>query len=112
MKDYTIYNFDAIIGAKVSLNHRNGLVYEGTLVFANKRSIGIKASGTGVFRHLAKEDILTLFAEISTEHMTVGQLIEYMRRNGQLDGDEVLLRFRVAEIKGTINCSDWGWKHE
>ena len=128
MKDYTKYDFAAIVGAEVELEFKDGSTYKGTLVadFPELTAICVKHH-LGIVKKMRNEDILSLTAQIKVEDMSVKQLKRFIKpslnwreaviieedgvHHSILEGDyapdddEPMKKFTDY-----IDCTDWGWK--
>lgn len=132
MKDYTKYDFAAIVGAEVRIKYDNnadpyngivlGLFGEGQL---SKPIILLKTSSiwyeAGDVITQLPCNILSLSAKIKVEDMTLKQLLrmmdEYKYRSPKLDENGIWFECSngdkaVARFGKDIDCADWGWKHE
>ena len=126
MKDYTKYNFAAIVGAKVEIEPKEGHPYKGALVMSTKTTIVIQDSVTGLWRPLLKECIASLSAKIKVEDMSVKQLKKAFNlgtyevlvfneatgtiANRDVDGGELGHTYEELPFNDYIDCTDWGWK--
>lgn len=127
MKDYTKYNFAAIIGTKVEITTKSGKTVRGTLIDFNfnliKAPIYIHESGACVAK-IPLAEIKSLSAGITIEGMSAKQLRKHFQC-GQYD--EVVLKGngyacvyewhpddkydirKVTSIHERVDCTDWGW---
>lgn len=127
MKDYTKYNFAAIIGTKVEITTKNGRTVKGTLIDFNfnlvKAPIYIHESGACIAT-IPLAEIKSLSAGITIESMNAKQLRKHFQCGRY---DEVVLRGddyvcvyewhpddKYDVRKGTsiheyVDCTDWGW---
>ena len=105
MKDYTKYDFAAIVGAEVSVIIKRQVGYEGTLKFVDEKNGGIfllvdddPLQG----RWLVIEDITpgSLTAKIKVEDMSLKQLHSYYKSLAKRDeyGDYVVV-IRGGEVE-------------
>ena len=127
MKDYTKYDFAAIVGAEISVLIKNKVGYEGTLKFVDEKNGGIfllvdynPLEG----RWLVIEDITpgSLSAKIKVEDMSVKQMMEFCFHEGNcnyvvLYNDKTCVstcgkHAKNIELTDYIDCTDWGWEHE
>ena len=124
MKDYTEYDFAAIVGAEVEITTKNGEPVRGTLIDYNfnlaKAPIYIHESGAYV-TGVPLAEIKSLTAKIKVEDMSVKQLIRMMDRmkytNPKFDENGIWFECSngdkaVARFGKDIDCTDLGWKHE
>lgn len=129
MKNYLEYNFDAIRGAYVEMNVRDGkgntIHPSGKIIYREKNTILIESEGKLVY-HYYIYDITpgSLTAEIKVEDMTLKQLekefcldpqrgISVERKNGVIvirdfDCEEGI--YSEESLTDYIDCTEWGWK--
>ena len=126
MKDYTKYDFAAIVGAEVRIDFKN-IYIAGKLVADNGQHVYIQTSD-GTVTSIGKKLIPNLTAKIKVEDMSVKQLkrvldedvynsvvfsrdenviYEQMEIASELSGDYI-----ERNYNDYIDCTDWGWKHE
>ena len=125
MKDYTKYDFAAIVGMKVEITTKSGKTTRGTLIDFNfnlvKAPIYIHESGACV-TGVPIAEIESLSAKIKVEDMSVKQMMEFCFREGDcnyvvLYNDKTCIatcgkHAKNIELTDYIDCTDWGWKHE
>ena len=127
MKDYTKYDFAAIVGAEVSILLKSKIEYGGTLKLISNKAIFLLMNDNPLAlegRWFSMEEITSLTAKIKVEDMTPNQL----KRRFQFDCKYpvVLVNDKVfschinnekidavcgeISIHDYIDCTDWGWK--
>lgn len=129
MKDYTKYDFAAIVGAKVKITLVNGHTFEGALKLVDKKNKAIflcPNEDLWEANWFLMEGITDLSAEITIEDMSVKHLKRRFSFDCKFplvlvndktfmchisDGkiDDVYGETSIHEI---IDCTDWGWKDE
>ena len=135
MKDYTKYDFAAIVGAEVEIHYHAGEPLIVKLInFNNKAKIlacvvlakNAYDMPVGRIDYTHVSEIASITAKIKVEDATLQQLKKHFQlsRNDSLvfDNDRV---FSCLIIEGEfedfyddvfvhdyIDCTDWGWEHE
>lgn len=130
MKDYTKYDFAAIVGAEVEIELKDGSTYKGMLVadIPEQTAFCVKHH-LGIVKKMCNEDILTLTAKIKVEDMSVKQLKRFIKpcRGGSevmviakdgvhhsiLDScDELSYDYDEFDesFADYIDCTEWGWQ--
>ena len=137
MKDYTKYDFAAIVGAEVETTQKDGRKSSGTLKAIGRQNGAIllyPSDEKKLVDWVLIKDILSLTAKIKVEDMTAKQLKRFANIQGELSGIlDVVIRFKEKRIEifagwdekrcvhlfseqhgldDYIDCTDWGWKHE
>lgn len=142
MKDYTKYDFAAIVGAEVELQVKFFGCYKGKVLcrweYQGKPYLTIlvcKPEGSHLSDLPVDEFVPgSLSAKIKVEDMSVKQLKRFAKIQGELSGIlDVVIRFKEKRIEifagwdekrcvhlfseqhgldDYIDCTDWGWKHE
>ena len=118
MKDYTKYDFGAIVGAKVSILLKSKIEYGGTLILVDKKNgaIFLLMNDNPLAlegRWFSMEEITSLTAGIKVEDMTLKQL--RARRNlfcflfGSDFAQEMVAKGNLDVLHGYVECTDWGW---
>ena len=137
MKDYTKYDFAAIVGAEVEIHYHAGEPLIVKLInFNNKAKIlacvvlakNAYDMPVGRIDYTHVSEIASITAKIKVEDMSVKQLkrvldedvynsvvfsrdenviYEQMEIASELSGDYI-----ERNYNDYIDCTDWGWKHE
>ena len=126
MKDYTKYNFDAIVGAEVEIGNQHKIF--GKVVCSTDEAVVIQltqdvnALRKGDTMTLDKGTINALSAKIKVEDMSLKQMMEFCFHEGNcnyvvLYNDKTCVatcgkHAKNIELKDYIDCTDWGWKDE
>ena len=108
MKDYTKYDFAAIVGAEVELQVKFFGCYKGKVLcrweYQGKPYLTIlvcKPEGSHLSDLPVDEFVPgSLSAKIKVEDMTIKQTRNLQNGKSTFNGNEVL------------DCTEWGWKHE
>ena len=134
MKDYTKYDFAAIVGAEVSILLKSKIEYGGTLILVDKKNgaIFLLMNDNSLAlegRWFSMEEIKSLTAKIKVEDMSVKQLkrlteeekdrfdegkdvsvVLCMKQKTMFydEGEDALYDGRT--FNNYIDCTDWGWK--
>lgn len=127
MKDYTKYDFAAIVGAEVEIDY-GGRDVSGVLVSQTEKTIYLNTGNNPLYLSLFyKHNIRSLTAKIKVEDMSVKQLKRFIKpalnwREVVMiaeDGvhhsilemcDEPVDDEPVKSFTDYIDCTDWGWK--
>lgn len=132
MKDYTKYDFAAIVGAEVSVLLKSKVEYGGTLKIVGNKTIFLLMNDNPLTlegRWVAIEDIVpgSLTAKIKVEDMSVKQLKRLTEEEKERFDEDVLVvlcmkqktmfydngKFSLYDgrtFNNYIDCTDWGWK--
>ena len=131
MKDYTKYDFAAIVGAEVEIHYHAGEPLIVKLInFNNKTKIiacVVLAKNAydipvGRIDYTHVSEIASINAKIKVEDMSVKQMMEFCFHEGNcnyvvLYNDKTCVstcgkHAKNIELTDYIDCTDWGWKHE
>lgn len=130
MKDYTKYDFGAIVGAKVEITQNGGHKYSGTLKLVGRQNGAILLYPSDEKKPaywVVIEDIVpgSLSARIKVEDMSVNQLKRLLETYQDpvsehafvITEDGVyhsvlsaLKEIGKQDFTDYIDCTDWGWK--
>ena len=124
MKDYTKYNFNAIRGACVEMDARDGkgtfIHPRGKIVYQEKNTILIESEGKLVNRYYIYDIVPgSLSAKIKVEDMSLRQHIRFMETENFVRAkfDENNIGFKNEDgclylyfLDAYIDCTEWGWK--
>lgn len=126
MKDYTKYDFAAIVGAEVELQVKFFGCHKGKVLcrweYQGKPYLTILVSEPDG-NHLSDipvDEIKSISAKIKVEDMSVNQMMEFCFIDGDcnyavLYNDKTCVatcgkHAKNIELKDYIDCTDWGWK--
>lgn len=124
MKDYTKYNFNAIVGAEVEIGNQRKIF--GKVVCSTDEAVVIQltqdvnALRKGDTMTLDKGTINALTAKIKVEDMSLKQMMEFCFHEGNcnyvvLYHDKTCVatcgkHAKNIELNDYIDCTDWGWR--
>lgn len=131
MKDYTKYDFDAIVGAEVEITQKDGRKSSGTFKLVGRHNGAVLLYPSDKKKPVdwvLIKNIASLTAKIKVEDMSVKQLKKAFNlgtyevlvfneatgtiANRDVDGGELGHTYEELPFNDYIDCTDWGWKHE
>lgn len=137
MKDYTKYDFAAIVGAEVKIRNEKGLLYNGKLLggeknklhLANFDILAVRTREFGLIHFVSPSEIVSLSAKITPRRMNLEQLKKFAEDEAKQENadewsltiDKKGLSFDFASeghkgigvyinVDQPLSCTEWGWK--